>query len=362
MENLNLLFHKIYYDKIGTDEFKQKVEDSNKKIFGATFVHADDFLQCDILNVKTLHMKTQYPGLLIGTGYPHGSGLADDDIKCGFSFDYVSGQPYIPGSSVKGVLRSHFKDHRDAVAEIADIPEETVTKLEKNIFDYGDTFLDAVLYDGDSKNRILGEEYITPHSECTKTPVPIHIMKILPDVRFEFRFVVSDYKEGEFTFTGEQKKNLFRTLLELFGIGAKTNVGYGILKSDDSAPRARASQRTAQQNDAVPSIQSHTSQSHANQSPANVQSQANTNPSDVSDSEKIKCPHCGSKNYRYDKNGNVNLWCYKFECQKALDGSDAVNPNPKIKCPHCDTPNYTYDLQGKKNTKCFNRNCRKPLY
>lgn len=309
MTNLNLLFHKIYYDEIGTNNFKAAVNGSNRKIFAATFINETDFLACKIPNVKTVRMKTKYPGLLIGTGYPHGSGRADDDIKCGFSFDYVSGQPYIPGSSVKGVLRSHFKDHPEAVAEIAGIPLETVKVLEKNIFDYGDTFLDAVLYDGAKGNLILGKDYLTPHSEATKSPNPIHIMKILPDVRFEFRFIVSDFTEGEFTFTAERKKALFETLLVLFGVGAKTNVGYGMLESDDSAPRAREERPVAVQ---------HATQDHGNNggnggsnNGGNRASNNGGNRASTAPSTKVKCPRCDFMNFEYNLSGRKNTFCKK---------------------------------------------------
>ncbi len=257
MINLNLLFHKIYYDRIGQDSFENEVKNNNARIFNAVFVNETDFRKCEIPDVLTFRMKTKYPGLLIGIGYSHGSGRADDDIKCGFSFDYVSGQPYIPGSSVKGVLHSYFTNHPEAIAAIAKIPKEVVKDLETDIFNGGDVFLDAVLYDGDKQNRVLGEEYLTPHSsgnddltdrvKQTKNPIPIHIMKVLPDVRFEFRFLVSDFIKDGFTFTREQKRELFRTLLALFGIGAKTNVGYGILESDDSAPHPRVIQQNTNQ-------------------------------------------------------------------------------------------------------------------
>ena len=309
MTNLNLLFHKIYYKDIGTDDFGSVVEASNKKIFGSCFVNEEDFQKCEIPDIVGIRMKTKYPGLLIGTGYPHGSGRADDDIKCGFSFDYVSGQPYIPGSSVKGVLRSHFMDHPEAIVEIAKISKSDVKKLEENIFDNGDTFLDAVLYDGDKNNHILGSEYITPHKDATKNPIPIHIMKVLPDVRFEFRFLVSDFVTNGFTFTGEQKKALFKTLLELFGIGSKTNVGYGMLESDDSTPCAR-----------VPQQQS------APQSENNYVGHGNkrngynngSNRTGMSGPEKVKCPHCGRDNYKYNQQGVKNTKCYHKSCKKDL--------------------------------------------
>lgn len=332
MKNLNLLFHKLYYGQIScvaenpSNETKKIFEDDvkarNNEIFASKFVHSLDFLKCEIPNVSVFRMKTKYPGLLIGTGYPHGSGRADDDIKCGFSFDYVSGQPYIPGSSVKGVLRSHFKDRSEAIAAIANISLDTVKALEANIFDCGDTFLDAVLYDGDEKNHMLGNEYLTPHSDTMKNPIPIHIMKVLPDVRFEFRFLVSDFTEDGFTFTGKQKLELFKTLLELFGTGAKTNVGFGVLEIDESAPKPCFDQQNTQSNHG------------RNNSRNNHNSGYNNNRGNV-----------------YDNNNHRNNENYTA-------GTKAPSTQEKVKCPHCGWINYKYNKQGK---KCSNHNCGKDL-
>ena len=327
MRNLNLLFHKLYYREIKNTagnpnnkttkrRFEEAVKAQNTEIFNSCFVNAVDFLACEIPNVKTIRMKTKYPGLLIGTGYPHGSGRADDDIKCGFSFDYVSGQPYIPGSSVKGVLRSHFKDHPDAVAEIANITKENVKDLETNIFDHGDVFLDAVLYDGNDKNLILGAEYITPHSDSTKNPIPIHIIKVLPDVRFEFRFVVCKFENSEFTFAENQKIELFEKLLKLFGIGAKTNVGFGILERDDSAPRDRVlQQQSVPQTSGEYGNNSRSSNGYSSNN-RGYSNNATSGNGAVSGSEKVKCPHCKQMNYKYNKQGGRHTRCFK--CGKDL--------------------------------------------
>lgn len=306
MTNLNLLFHKIYYNEIGNDIFENAVEACNAKLFDAEFIHQRDFQKCEIEDAVRFRMKTQYPGLLIGIGYPHGSGRADDDIKCGFSFDYVSGQPYISGSSVKGVLRSHFETHPDAVAALANIPQAEVKNLESNIFENSDIFLDAVLYDGDQGNHILGADYITPHSAPTKNPIPIHIMKVLPGVRFEFRFITADYRTDSFVFKKEQKTELFKTLLAFFGIGAKTNIGYGILKPDDSLPVSR------------PTSVRHRVQNQNTGTPQNVGSAnrighpASCAPS----SEKVRCPKCGYNNFKFNLSGRKNQYCRN--CNQSL--------------------------------------------
>ena len=112
-------------------------------------------------------------------------------------------------------------------------------------------FLDAVVKHGNAQGCLVGLDNITPHPSPTKNPIPVLILKVLPKVVFEFRFVLKDsvieIKDSEnilrtFTVTAEQKRVLFRQLLELMGAGAKTNVGYGALKpvdgEDSSARRA----------------------------------------------------------------------------------------------------------------------------
>ena len=182
-------------------------------------------------------LKTAYPGLLAGTGYAHGVDSASD-IKLGFSLDYVTGQPYIPGSSVKGLLRSYFS-YPDVIREFLgkDLTDKEVKALMLDIFEENDRsaadtdiFFDAVIRRGDENGRILGFDAITPHGEdLTKNPVPIKMIKILPDVVIEFSFRLNPSKIGEYEISPEEKTNLFKEILCTFGIGAKTNVGYGVL-------------------------------------------------------------------------------------------------------------------------------------
>ena len=161
----------------------------------------------------------------------------NEEIKNGFSFDYTTGQPYIPASSVKGMLRSYFKEKRTAVSEIINskmgkkFSEEEIKLLESDIFDNNDIFLDAVICKGDKVGHILSTDYITPHDENhIKNPVPIKILKINPDVCLEFRFLLNEHNVNGSTVSKETLTEIFTELLSLFGVGAKTNVGYGILK------------------------------------------------------------------------------------------------------------------------------------
>ena len=123
VNNINLIFNKLYYEQLAPGNSKQFEEDVKKKnemIFLQKFKDSD-FSACQELEehfgecFRKFRLKTDYPGLLIGTGNPHGSGAVASDIKCGFSFSYVTGQPYLPSSGVKGILRSSFADRRPAV-------------------------------------------------------------------------------------------------------------------------------------------------------------------------------------------------------------------------------------------------------
>ena len=83
---------------------------------------------------KSFELYTAYPGVLIGTGNPHEISM-ENAIKCGFSFDYVTGLPYIPGSSIKGMLRSYFPkegsaDEQEKQAYITEVLKNTYVKLQ----------------------------------------------------------------------------------------------------------------------------------------------------------------------------------------------------------------------------------------
>ncbi|MDR2473050.1 MAG: type III-B CRISPR module RAMP protein Cmr6 [Tannerella sp.] len=69
---------------------------------------------------------------------------------------------------------------------------------------------------------MLGTDYITPHPDPLKNPKPIKFLKILPEVEVTFRFQLQNN-----LITAAKKESLFRQILLDFGIGAKTNVGYG---------------------------------------------------------------------------------------------------------------------------------------
>jgi CRISPR-associated protein Cmr6 len=281
--------------------FKQHLSKKNNEILSKPFdATVNEYLRIISPNEK-LRFRTTYPGLTLGTGYTHETGELGE-FKLGFFFDHATGYPCIPGSTVKGCLRSMFpqKEHKDVadkeekynyltsvIRELPGLEEETIVKnelgedfdqkehtkrkefidiLEREIFDgerpernndgipkekdskivyqpisiyERDIFFDGyiVLTNHPAINRstyrnpkpFIGDDYITPHINRKKpelspftNPIPLMFLKILPEVTIQFQF---DLKDG--LLTKGQKEDLFRRLLLDFGIGAKTNVGYG---------------------------------------------------------------------------------------------------------------------------------------
>ena len=76
-------------------------------------------------------------------------------------------------------------------------------------------------------SHILGDDYITPHRTIIENPKPIQIIRILPGVVFEFRFILKIFEADGYKVTTQMKSNLFSELIQILGVGAKTNVGYG---------------------------------------------------------------------------------------------------------------------------------------
>ena len=91
-----------------------------------------------------------------------------------------------------------------------------------------DVYLDAHITGTNNEGkRIFGEDYITPHLEALKNPVPVRFLKILPGVRFQFNFILHDSNLAGMAISVADKEQLYRGILQQFGVGAKTNVGYG---------------------------------------------------------------------------------------------------------------------------------------
>lgn len=244
-----------FFHSVGIPGFDEK------QVKSAISVNTDVVKVLRSADYSVVNMRVQTPGLLIGSGLAHGLPGSEEDVKTGLQFDYTSGLPVIPGSSVKGVIRSAFptikedkEQSNEADAEklnyikglIADIPEfsslvledEDILELGNQMFNHGDVFADALLVGYGTRmkqhgpvKQVLAEDYITPHTGGPLAqPVPIKIVKVAPGATFAFCFKFSATKMGAKVVSASMKKALCSAILQELGVGAKTNVGYGVLK------------------------------------------------------------------------------------------------------------------------------------
>lgn len=289
--NLGFLYYKKNYDNT-----TGKVINSMNYSQQITSVNISSFPSLKLTNNKldTFSAITTYPGLLLGSGYTHygKEGEKTDTenaFKIGFFFDHTTGMPIIPGSSLKGVLRSVFpqfsKDdlkilnenttdlpkaekslvkakwittliekltspsfNKDKFFEDYFVPKETVTKEElKRVHKFEIELFDTarnVFYDSfpteivenniGNQKKLFGTDSITPHIKEGKTyeeamlkdPVPLKFLKVLPNVKFDFNFNLKNSTVIK-TLNKDKLLLLFQKILLTIGIGAKTNVGYG---------------------------------------------------------------------------------------------------------------------------------------
>ncbi|MBL7729653.1 MAG: type III-B CRISPR module RAMP protein Cmr6 [Chitinophagaceae bacterium] len=280
MANLSWLFYKGYYIRFDRWLEIDSKDKGVKKVIAEFFEKQNEafYAYTQRYNLTTPgkdreELKTTYPGLLFGSGYTHETGAAGE-LKIGLQLDYTTGQPVIPGSSVKGALRAVFpqfeKDDKQPwkikdldketgisiekalyVARLLSLPYEgnelyeKVHELELHIFEgldvdksrekgtavyhsiYNrDIFHDAFPVKGGEGNKIFGPDSITPHTKGPlKEPVPLLFLKVLPKVTYAFNYQLNA-PAWENT-DAIKRKMLYKEILTTTGLGAKTNVGYG---------------------------------------------------------------------------------------------------------------------------------------
>lgn len=277
--NLGLLYYKAPYRELANPSRFDQVNGELAACLSSQSLESHDNGSLDIAGhfsagapdgaYTFLHFEltTNYPGLAIGLGYSHSTGRSDEEFKLGFFFDHTTGLPVIPGSSIKGRLRSFFpgrykneKRRKEVAAHLldelaqlrekglirSDITEEGLSALEQTIFEGAgleemgaliqDTFFDA--YPSHSANRsgqFMDTGAITPHNHPLKEPNPLRILKVLPDVTFRFQFRLNNYGG----LMAEEKNALFQYLLLEYGMGAKTATGFGQFRDEQQLEALR---------------------------------------------------------------------------------------------------------------------------
>ena len=272
--NLHYQFWVDYYKGLENSQELSKddtIENKNRALVDSTWEDSGKAIPA-FGGMQTLTFRVMYPGLLMGLGYDHSAEPAEDapKIALGMSLDYTTGLPYIPGSEVKGVLRSAFIRCRDFIncymsqgeKEFSQLSDEEIHALELDIFGHThpydpnyalsqgveegrgkDVFFDAFPVRADKNRHLIRLETNTPHIPADPaykglTAInPITLLKVMPGVEFLFRFRLTDsvIKDGRITVTARQKLKLFEAVIADFGMGAKTNVGFGLLEKAEES-------------------------------------------------------------------------------------------------------------------------------
>ncbi len=258
--NIGWLFDVDYFDENAEDGINYKIGDNKEEKEHIKELN-EDHLKVKIQNIinqtpkiadlellGNIHFRgtTTYPGLLIGIGNIHELKSVEGQAILGFHFDYTTGLPVIPGSSIKGVLRSVFKcpDYiKELLSELHLDDTMDIGKLELEIFGQRndsdstiqgkDVFFDVTIVDTRmAGNKILGDDYLAPHGDnpLSEPDAVLRFIKVLPQVTFMFDFELCD--DG--LLDSAKKALLFAKILADIGLGAKTNVGYGQLELDIS--------------------------------------------------------------------------------------------------------------------------------
>lgn len=197
--------------------------------------------------IKSFELWSSYPGVMIGIGNPHSIKI-EGALQNGFTFDYVTGLPFLPGSSLKGILKSIFPGKKLPKAKEQYIKDYLKGDQKQiNIDDFKDFIFgsDEKMQPGrgifygvfpepkEKLSDLLTDDYITPHSDDFTNPIPIRMLKIRPDVKFVFKFSCDTYEGNNIKVTSDDMCDLFKNIIMDIGIGAKTNVGYGMMVKKD---------------------------------------------------------------------------------------------------------------------------------
>ena len=190
--------------------------------------------------------------------------------EVGMIFDYTTGMPYIPASSIKGVVRNIYlknfvkkllndnnlqkkfgKKDNFEIDKIEENAEETkiylifggdkkTFKIEKNIYDKEETYMGSVIFFDayPIEKPKLGIDIINVHYQDyyrdgekapkdNMNPSIIKFLTVSGGTEFKFRYAINLNNIKEQSIIKDFEESFIEALTD-HGIGAKTNLGYGI--------------------------------------------------------------------------------------------------------------------------------------
>lgn len=134
-------------------------------------------------------------------------------MENGFAWHYLLGEPYIPGTSVKGAVKSYAKWKSD--------DDENCAQAVDHLIWFDALPLNSVTLQGEIITPHYGEYYakgLPPSDDSAPNPIPYLTVAKSQDFLFSALGSSEDLDLAEI---------LMEEALQWFGIGAKTSTGYG---------------------------------------------------------------------------------------------------------------------------------------
>lgn len=210
---------------------------------------------------------------MTGTGMEH-------PLENGFAFLNPYGLPYLPGSSIKGVLRNTarllaedaFGEGRQGwtgpAIEALFGSEVPTGGEDADAFRRGALlFWDVIVapkeqIKGGQKTQSMKVDILTPHQSHylqngatphdSGDPNPVPFLCVGPGATFNFHIQANPGLLGEYAEVWQDLMQVcFQHAFDWLGFGAKTAVGYGVLKQDENQVRAEKEAREAAQKQAI---------------------------------------------------------------------------------------------------------------
>lgn len=176
-----------------------------------------------------LHMKTA-GRFVTGLGRSH-------PIENGFAWHPTLGTPYLPGSSIKGMVRAWAREAGEAEKTICRLlgpgqPDKKEAVVERKVGEW--IFFDAlplamVQLETDIMTPHYSEYYSNPKKppHDRNNPNPIPFLTVAQGQPFLFGIAPRQSKDGDHEQDRKRLLRWIREALEWIGAGAKTAVGYG---------------------------------------------------------------------------------------------------------------------------------------
>ncbi|MDD2466500.1 MAG: type III-B CRISPR module RAMP protein Cmr6 [Desulfobulbus sp.] len=259
--NLGLIFNK--YPPGWSDKYKEQKDvwglpDNAKKEFFEAIVkksdnQSDHALQNACNRQRNLVETTLHgASLSMQTSWRFVSGLgASHPYETGFIWHPTLGAPYLPGSSVKGLLRAWGKEWQQE-------QQEQIDKL----FGSENSAGSLIVFDAlpekypqlelDILNPHYQEYYADPKNPPADycDPVPVFFLTVAPGQTFLFSLAT---RPGAYEMKEDARKDvetgleLLKNALETIGAGGKTAVGYGLMQESKDSKKRREKQAQQKQ-------------------------------------------------------------------------------------------------------------------